>query len=72
MRQEVTSRFNEAVTPLLASIENVAIVGGGSREPELVILQGQAGVRFHFFGIESDAAMSSFEYLDLNTAKLTV
>ena len=72
MRHEVTARFNKVIMPLLASILDVAIVGGGSVEPELEILKTKEGIGLHFLGIESDAAMSSFEYLDLNTAKLTV
>ena len=72
MRREITKRFNKIIAPLLASIHHVAIVGGSSFEPELEILKTKEGIGLHFFGIESDAAMSSFEYLDLNTAKLTV
>ncbi len=46
-------------------IHSVAVIGGGSDEPELLFLRDKA-VRVHFFGIEKPNEALDFKYLDLD------
>ncbi|TSA48151.1 MAG: class I SAM-dependent methyltransferase [Actinomycetales bacterium] len=66
MRWEVTDRFNGFIAPLLTTIQNVVVIGGGSQEPELEILKKQTDIKIHFLGIKSEQGIANFAFLDLN------
>ena len=62
MRWEILKIFKSCVEPLDAEIATVAIVGGASKEPELIHL---AKKEVTYFGIDAES-LQCYNYLNLN------
>ena len=62
MRWEILKIFKSCVEPLDAEIATVAIVGGASKEPELIHL---AKKEVTYFGIDAES-LERYNYLKLN------
>lgn len=66
MRWEIVRIFEREVIPRLGEKLQIAVVGGGPYEPELLaVCTSQRDVTVHWFGIESDVA-DPYSWLDLN------
>jgi SAM-dependent methyltransferase len=65
MRWEVVERFRVEVLPLLNQRPLVALVGGGTTDPEVVLLAATSDPTVTYFGVEAEPGLD-FQWLDLN------
>jgi SAM-dependent methyltransferase len=69
MRSAVTEKFSEFLNSENMEIKNVAVVGGSSKDPEIIYLSELTpDLNVHFFGIENQHNDSNFHFLDLNAS----
>jgi SAM-dependent methyltransferase len=67
MREVVTEKFKEFIFSQANSIENVAVVGGNSEDPEVATVSRQfPDAEFHYFNINNSNEDSNFHTLDIN------
>lgn len=62
MRELVLEIFTSTISPFIQRIDNVAVVGGSTVEPEVLALQKLKEFKVHTFGIEDECE----HYMDLN------
>lgn len=67
MRHVVTKKFEQFIFDESNSILKVAVVGGSSKDPEVMsISKLSPGAEFHYFNLSNDCNDNNFHFLDLN------